>query len=54
VPFPVLARISLPRSLLKKLASWNMPAMPALVLGSVLFSSHISRKKAIIAVTRSA
>jgi len=54
MPLPWLARISLPRSLLKKLASWNMPAMPALVFLSALLSSHISRKKAIIAVTRSA
>ena len=50
----VSVRMALPFSVLKKSGSWNMPAMPALVLELVLFSSHISRKKAIMAVTRSA
>ncbi len=47
-------RMALPFSVLKKSGSWNIPAMPALVLEVVELSSHMRRKKAIMAVTRSA
>ena len=47
-------RMALPFSVLKKSGSWNIPAMPALVLEVVELSSHIRRKNDIMAVTRSA